>query len=97
MHLPKRKNYSAHTVKAYRSALEQLLDFIRIRKKTSIEKITFDMLAAKMLNDWLDSLETERKCSIETRNQCRASIGAFLKFAADWYCVQMVFQASKKL
>ena len=83
VHLPKRKNYSAHTGKAYRTALEQLLDYIKIRKKISIEKITFDMLTADMMNDWLDSLETERKCSIETRNQRRASIGAFLKFAAD--------------
>jgi site-specific recombinase XerD len=82
VYLPKRKNYSEHTVKAYSSALSQLINFVKTERNVLYENVTCEMLTADMLNAWLDSLESVHGCGIKTRNQRRASIGAFLKYAA---------------
>jgi len=96
VYLPKRKNYSKHTAKAYRVALNQLFDFIKAQRNIPLDKITFEMLTGDTLNAWLDSLETERGCGVATRNQRRASIGAFLKYAADVDISAVVFRKEMK-
>jgi site-specific recombinase XerD len=96
VYLPQRRNYSDHTAKSYRVALDQLIDFIKARRNISIDKVTFEMLTADALNAWLDSLEAERGCSISTRNQRRASIGAFLKYAAAVDVTTVMFRKEMK-
>ena len=96
VYLPQRKNYSEHTAKSYRIALDQLFDFIKAQRNISIDKITFEMLTADTLNAWLDSIEKDRGCSISTRNQRRASIGAFLKYAAEVDVTTVMFRKELK-
>jgi site-specific recombinase XerD len=96
VYLPKRKNYSEHTVKSYRVAIDQFLDFIAAYQKIPFENIEFKMFSADILNNWLDSLETERGCGIATRNQRRASIGAFLKYCAAVDVTTVVYRQMMK-
>lgn len=47
-----------------------------------LNEITFDMLTADTVSEFLDSLETQRGCSISTRNNRLAAIKAFIAYAA---------------
>ena len=67
-YLTKKRNCSSHTVKAYRTALNQLLDFTKEQKQIRLVDITFDILNDGMAEKYLDFLEETKKCSIKTRN-----------------------------
>ena len=83
IHLPKQRNLSQHTIDSYRKALDLLVDFVKVRKKVSLQDVTFEMLTPETITAFLDSLEEERECGIPTRNNRLAAIRAFVKFAAD--------------
>jgi site-specific recombinase XerD len=83
IYLPKQRNYSPHTIRSYREALELFVDFVKEKKKIPLQNVTFEMLTAEMINEYLDYLETERGCTTATRNNRLASVRAFLVFAAD--------------
>lgn len=82
VYLPSQRNSSPNTIRAYRSSLEMLLDFVKHQNKMPLHKVTFRMLSEKSVSDFLDSLETERGCGISTRNHRLKCIRAFLKYAA---------------
>jgi site-specific recombinase XerD len=83
IYLAKQRNVSKHTVRSYSEALELLVDFVKTKKKIPLQDVTFEMLTASMLSDFLDYLETDRGCSVSTRNGRLAAIRAFFVFAAD--------------
>ena len=83
IYLPKQRKLSPNTIRSYRGALEFLVDFVKEKKKIPLQDVTFEMLTADMIIGYLDYLETERACSITTRNNRLASIRAFLVFASD--------------
>jgi site-specific recombinase XerD len=83
IYLVKQRNMSAHTIRSYQRTLDQLVDFVKEKKKIPLLDVSFEMLTADMLNAYLDHLETERGCGVSTRNGRLASIRAFLVFAAD--------------
>ncbi len=56
-YLPQKRNCSLHTVKAYRTALNQLLDFAKDQKQIRLIDITFDTLDGEMIAEYLDFLE----------------------------------------
>lgn len=56
-YLPQKRNCSRHTVKAYRTALNQLLDFAKDQKQIRLIDITFDTLDGEMIAKYLDFLE----------------------------------------
>ena len=82
VYLPSRRNSSPNTIRAYRTSLEMLLDFVKQRNNIPLFKVSFRMLTEKTVSDFLDSLETERDCGIGTRNHRLKCIRAFLKYAA---------------
>ena len=53
------------------------------QKQIALGDVTFEMLTADMILSYLDYLETERGCSVSTRNNRLAAVRAFLKFSAD--------------
>jgi len=82
VYLPKQKCASPHTIKAYRTTLELLLDFVQREKGVALAGITFEMLDSAMVNAFLGNLAEERQCSATTQNHRLACIRAFFKYAA---------------
>jgi len=83
IYLPKQQKVSPNTVRSYREALELLVDYVKDIKQIPLADVTFEMLNAEMILSFLDFLETDRGCSISTRNTRLAAIRAFINYAAD--------------
>ena len=83
IYLPKQRKVSPDTIHSYQKALELLVDFVKDKKKIPLQDVTFEMLTAEMIIFYLDYIETERGCSITTRNNRLSSIRAFLVYAAN--------------
>lgn len=74
------RNVSRNTILAYRDTFKLLLKFSQDVKGIPIERITLESLSATLITDFLNWLETERRCSISTRNQRLASIHSFFRY-----------------
>ena len=83
IYLPKQHKVSPNTIRSYREALELLVDYVKEQKQIPLGSVTFEMLTSDMILAFLDYLETERGCSISTRNNRLAAIRAFIGYAAD--------------
>ena len=81
IHLPKRRNCSPHTIRAYKHTFEAFLDFVKMQKGIGLSAVTFEMLDGEILVKFLDSLE-EAGCTISTRNHRLNCIRAFYSYAA---------------
>jgi len=81
VYLPNQRRASVHTIKAYRKAMDALLDFVKVKKEVELYEIEFGMIDHKMITAFLDNIE-ESGCSISTRNHRMACIRSFYKYAA---------------
>lgn len=82
IYLPVQRNVSEHTVVDYRTALNQLLEFISNQKHVSYMAVTFEMINKDTVNAFLDHLTEEKKFSPATKNNRLAAIKAFLSYAS---------------
>lgn len=92
IYLPRQRNASPHTVKAYRSSLEQLFDFVKAEKNIALAQITFEVLGDGMIPAFLDWLEDTQGCSTSTRNHRLKCIRAFYNYAATMDSTAVIFQ-----
>jgi len=83
VYLPNERKCSPNTIRSYQKALELLLDFVKGKNNIPLNKITFKMIDRKILSEFLDYLENERKCSVYTRNHRLQCIRAFYNYAAE--------------
>ncbi len=81
IYLPSQRKSSPHTVKAYQTAVEQLMDYAAGQQECRITAVTFDMLDKNFVSGFLDDLE-QRGCSVSTRNHKLKSIRALFAYAA---------------
>ena len=79
-YLSRQKNVSQNTILSYRDTFKLLIFYCQEIKKIPAEKITLDLLSSEWLTDFLSWLETNRKCSISTRNQRLAALHAFFRY-----------------
>lgn len=79
-YLPMQRNVSPHTVRSYRDVMTLLLRFCRDHKGLAIERLRIEQLSAELVIEFLDFLETDRGCSIRTRNQRLAALHAFVRY-----------------
>jgi len=79
-YLPGHKNASTHTIVSYRDVFKLLLIFCESVESIKPEKIKISDLSKELILHFLDWLETERKCSISTRNQRLAVIHSFIHY-----------------
>ncbi|HLO11996.1 MAG TPA: site-specific integrase [Pseudoneobacillus sp.] len=79
-YLSGQKNASRNTKLAYRDTFKLLLKYSRDVKGIPIEHIRMDTISANLVTDFLNWLESERNCSVSTRNQRLASIHSFFRF-----------------
>ncbi len=82
-HLVAERDLSPHTVLSYRDCLRLLLKFIGQSLQRSADQITLDDIDAARVRAFLDTLERERGCSSNTRNQRLAAIRTFFRYVAS--------------
>ncbi len=74
------RDLSPNTIKAYRDVFVLLLRFCRDEKGLVIERLELRHIDAELIGDFLDYLQSERRCSIRTINQRLAVVHAFFRY-----------------
>ncbi len=82
-YLPTAKGLSPTTIKSYKTAFRVLLEFLYSKKGINAGEIKFEDLTSDVVSEFLDWLETERKCSISTRNHRLSVLNAFSEYAQN--------------
>lgn len=88
-YLPKQRYLSENTITSYRQALNLFVRFLREVKGHAITKISFSVIDRNVILEFLDWLETERKCSASTRNQRLMVLRAFFDYAGIVDCTHI--------
>ena len=94
MYLPGQLGLSENTVMAYRDTFKQFLLFAESEYRLPAEKITLSVFNADFVVNFLNWLESERGCSIATRNQRLTTLRAFAKYARTQY-PEFLFESQK--
>ena len=76
------RSLAVNTRKSYRDTFTLLLPFVSARLRKPVELLTAEDLAFRHVLAFLDHLETDRGCSIQTRNQRLTAIRAFAHYVA---------------
>lgn len=79
-HLIKERNLSRNTQTSYRDALKQLLLFIAEKEDLKVEQLLISHFNTDNVKLFLTHVETDRQCSISTRNQRLAAVHALARF-----------------
>lgn len=80
IYLPGVKNLSGNTILSYRDTFRLLLIFCRDVRGVTPEKLCFKVFDDVLVTDFLSWLQTERGCSIATRNQRLTAVHAFFRY-----------------
>ena len=79
-HLPGIVGASSNTVSSYRDTFVLFLRYMKAEKDTPAERIKLKSLDSKCFTEFLDWLETERNCTVTTRNVRLAAIHSFFRY-----------------
>jgi len=79
-YLPNEKGASYNTIAAYRDTFVLLLKFVDEVKQITIEKLTIEKITKQTVLEFLDWLQTHRKCNSSTRNLRLAALHSFYKY-----------------
>lgn len=82
-YLPTAKGLSPATIKSYKTAFRVLLEFMYSEKGINAGEIRFEDLSSDIISEFLDWLETERKCNVSTRNHRLSVLNAFSEYAQN--------------
>ncbi len=74
------RNLSKNTQLSYRDTFKLMMPFMAKKSKVNIDKLLVDNISVSTIKAFLTELETNRNCSLSTRNQRLAAIHAFAKF-----------------
>ena len=74
------RNLAKNTQQSYRDTFRLMLPFVANKAKKSIDKLIINDISGEVVKDFLMDLETNRHCSLSTRNQRLAAIHALTKF-----------------
>ena len=82
-HVVNERNLAENTQQSYRDSFALLLPFVSRKARKPVDRLTLDDLTADRLRAFLDHVETERGCSVETRNRRLTAVRAFARFVAS--------------
>ena len=77
------RNLARNTQASYRDTFRLLLPFVGKRARKTADRLALRDLTAERVRQFLNHLETERGCSVQTRNQRLSSIRAFARYVAS--------------
>lgn len=101
-YLSGQRGLSINTIKSYRDTFVIFFRFLNEKENLKPEKLKFQSMTQSMIERFMDWLETEKNCSISTRNQRLAAIHAFIKYVMTHYpehfdqCRKVIEIPSKK-
>ena len=81
IYLPTVRGASPNTITSYQYAFQLLFEFMSDTEGLPPEKVKFENLSGGTVVRFLNWLEASRGCSVKTRNQRRAAIASFAKYA----------------
>ena len=81
IYLPTVRGVSHNTITSYQYAFQLLFEFMSEVEGLPPEKVKFENLTGGAVIRFLNWLETSRGCSVKTRNQRRAAVASFAKYA----------------
>ena len=81
-YLPTERNLAVNTRKSYRDCLTLLLPFVASRCGKPVERLKVEDLSAERVTAFLGHLETQRACSVQTRNQRLSTIRSFARYVS---------------
>jgi len=81
VYVPQTKGLSENTVNSYKYAFQLLFEYLYEVKKLRPQNVTFSELEGGTIDEFLLWLETKRNCSAATRNQRKAALSTFAKYA----------------
>lgn len=76
------RNNSDNTRKSYRDCMKLFLPYIAKYKKKRVEALHIEDITSENITQFLNYIESDRGCSISTRNQRLAAIFAFAKYVS---------------
>jgi len=79
-YLPSHRNLSPNTVASYRDVFTLLLRYCRDHHGMTPDHLQLKHLTTSLIQQFLNHLQTQRRCSERTRNQRLAVIHAFFRF-----------------
>lgn len=77
------RNFSQNTILSYRDTIKLFLIFNKEEKHLETEHMNLELLNEDNILSFLNWLENERKCSINTRNQRLACLKSFCRFILE--------------
>lgn len=80
VYLPRQCNASQETILSYRDTFSNLLRFCQEERKLAPEKVRFDKIDARLIEDFMLWLESSRGSGASTRNQRLAAIRSFFRY-----------------
>lgn len=82
-YLPVAKGLSEATITSYKATFRLLMEFMYTVKAVPSDKVNYEILDNQVITEFLDWLESERGCSITTRNQRLSALAAFAIYAQN--------------
>lgn len=79
-YLPVECGFSPNTVQAYSVTFMMMLKYFKTQEGISADRLCLKDITKQRLVDFLKWLETDRKCSVSTRNARLATIHSFFKY-----------------
>lgn len=83
VYLPKQKAASPNTIKAYRDTINIFLDYLKMTCSIPLQKIDFQCITQKHIEDFLEWLESKRSYQVSSRNQRLSGLKSFYRYAAS--------------
>lgn len=82
-YLPIAVGASPNTIKSYKYAFRLLLEYLYSKQGIDADSIRFEQLNYECITGFLDWLETERHCSVSTKNQRLSALLSFSEYAQN--------------
>jgi site-specific recombinase XerD len=71
---------SQNTIKSYRDTFVQFISYMEMVKGVKVQKLTLSSITHESVLSFLDWIQTNKKCSITTRNNRLAAIHSFFRY-----------------
>ena len=79
-YMPGEMGASTNTISSYKDTFILLLTFVKDKKNIKADKLSLDVVTKELVVEFLDWIETERKCCAATRNVRLAAIHSFYQY-----------------
>jgi site-specific recombinase XerD len=79
-HIVAERNLARNTQLGYRDSLAQLLPFVAAKGHSDVDRLLVEDVSAELVRSFLTYVESERGCTVQTRNHRLAAIHSLARF-----------------